>query len=129
MRTVTVVALSIALCACLGTPAAPPPTRLANAYWWNGRDFSFGERWVRNGHFVSQPPVEAEVIDLRGSFACPDFGAASLENGAVADFVLFNRDPIDPTASIVAQVKAGHRVATVSKAAPFCCVSSRPGRV
>lgn len=116
----SVTSLPLLLSACVHTPPVPPPTRLADAYWWNGAGFSAGDRWVREGRFVARPAVESERVALGGRFACPIAGTARLDVGGVADFALFDRDPGDRGARIVAEVRGGHRVAITDGAASRC---------
>ena len=86
MKRLIVAALAALLAA--GSAGAAPSTggkpasetlRFVNASWWDGQGFRTGERYVRDGVFVSRAPA-ARTIDLGGAWVVPPFGEAHNHN-------------------------------------------------
>lgn len=53
--------------------------RFTGAQWWSPQGFQPGDRYVRNGVFVT-PRRTARIVDLNGAFVVPPFGEAHNHN-------------------------------------------------
>ncbi|RUO63158.1 amidohydrolase family protein [Pseudidiomarina insulisalsae] len=63
-------------------------TLYSNAYWWNGNEFVFGDRYVTNTHFSDETEQAVDAtVDLNGQFIIPPLADAhnhNLQNPALA---------------------------------------------
>lgn len=89
----TLFALLLALLA-TGISAQTPGKNYAfkNGKWYNGKDFTAGDWYVKNGELSKKAPVKIDsVIDLNGRWVVPAMGDAfcsSVAGNSNADFVL-----------------------------------------
>ncbi|MBU2677900.1 MAG: hypothetical protein KJP16_12550 [Gammaproteobacteria bacterium] len=66
-----------------------PQYELQNGYWFNGKEFEFGARYIVDGSLVSNRPDSAsETIDLKNGYVIPAFADAHTHRPATADRVL-----------------------------------------
>jgi len=47
-----------------------------NGAWYDGEGFRLGPRYVVDGRFIAEAPVDVQVVDLAGGFVVPAFGDA-----------------------------------------------------